>query len=471
VAEFFNTNRVIVYFIYGEAFFVLGLAIALQSRKHSQLALAKRLWLLAVFGIVHGIYEWGSVFIPIQQTYLPAGVIGILRVLQLVLEAVSFLALFQFGVELLALASRRLWWSTALPSLLFLIWGIGLLVAETRLQATLDEVFVVGDILSRYGLAVPAALAAAWALWRQAQYVRGMDLPRITNYFRGAAYAFVAYAAASAIVPEADFFPASVANYDAVIALIGIPVPVFRAAIGTAIAYLIIRGSEIFDVETDRLLEEAERARAVAEDRERIGRELHDGIIQSLYAAGLLLQDATLTIDEDKKKAQERVREVIDLLNRTMRDIRRYILDLRGETENPDLQAGLRELVRTFRLDSLIEAEFIAQGTPHGVLTRDQRSHLLTIAREALTNASKHARATRVDVTLHYRPSEIELDIQDNGIGFSHDGGQGKNAGGEHQGLRNMLERAGLIGARLEIDSQPGSGTCVRLIMPLQEGN
>jgi signal transduction histidine kinase len=219
------------------------------------------------------------------------------------------------------------------------------------------------------------------------------------------------------------------------------------------------------------LLEEAERARAVAEDRERIGRELHDGIIQSLYAAGLLLQDATLTIDEDKKKAQERVREVIDLLNRTMRDIRRYILDLRGETENPDLQAGLRELVRTFRLDSLIEAEFIAQGTPHGVLTRDQRSHLLTIAREALTNASKHARATRVDVTLHYRPSEIELDIQDNGIGFSHDGGQGKNAGGEHQGLRNMLERAGLIGARLEIDSQPGSGTCVRLIMPLQEGN
>src|SRR5512141_781539 len=100
LAQFFQTNHDIVYFVYGEAFFVLGLAIAIQSRKHSQLALARHLWLLAVFGIVHGIYEWGAVFIPIQQTYVPSSAAGLLRIVQLMVGAVSFLALFQFGINM-----------------------------------------------------------------------------------------------------------------------------------------------------------------------------------------------------------------------------------------------------------------------------------------------------------------------------------------------------------------------------------
>src|SRR5512140_449883 len=107
MADFFQQNRQIVYFVYGGAFFVLGLAISLQSRKHSQIGWARYLWLLAAFGFIHGAFEWGSVFIPIQQNYLSSDAIKTFHLLQLSLEAVSFLALFQFGAELIALRTKR----------------------------------------------------------------------------------------------------------------------------------------------------------------------------------------------------------------------------------------------------------------------------------------------------------------------------------------------------------------------------
>lgn len=469
LAEFFQTNRVILYSVYGQAFFVLGLAIAFHSRKHSQLALAKRLWLLAVFGIVHGIYEWGAVFIPIQATYLPGSAISVLQLLQLILGAISFLALFQFGVELVVVRSRRLQWISMLPPTVFVLWAMVTLLAESRASVTLDHTVVLGEVLARYGLAVPGALAAAWGLSWQARYVRLMGLERIGSYFQVAAYVFVGYAFLSAITPRADFFPAAVLNYDMLIQLIGVPAPVFRAMAGIAIAYFVIRGSEIFDVETDRMLEEVAQARAVSADRERIGRELHDSIIQSLYAAGLMLEDASLAMDEDKPAAKKRIGDVIGSLNRTIRDIRRYILDLRGETNMGDWQETLSEMVRTFRLETLIDTELRVEGARRAVLTRQEGDQLLTLVREALTNITKHARATHVDVVLTYRPDELDLDIVDNGVGFTRDGQERVSAAGEHQGMRNMQERAEIIGGYVNVTSKPGEGTRVHVTIPSEQ--
>ena len=466
MAEFFQTNREIVFFVYGEAFFVLGLAAALQSRKHSQLGLAKHLWLLATFGIVHGIYEWGAVFIPIQKTYLAGGAVNLLRIMQLGLETASFLALFQFGVNLISLGLRQPAWLRFIPSIMLLVWAAAVFVLQALIGNSFSEFLDIGDSMARYILAVPGATAAAWGLWRQAGQVKRMELPRIANYFRGAAYAFGAYAVTSAVVPRGDFFPASVLNYTTVLAAMGIPVAIFRAACGTIIAYLIIRGMEIFDVETDRLLEEAAQMRAVTTDRERIGRELHDGIIQSLYAAGLTLEDATLTIDEEPPRAKKKIGEVISALNGTIRDIRNYILDLRRKENGSDWRNHLEEIVRDFRLQTLIDTEFHSQGTPRSELASEAGAQILTIAREALTNVAKHARATRVNVALSCGAEQVELVIADNGIGFSRNGSEVAATPGEHQGLRNMHERAHIINARLTIDSAPQQGTTVRLVVP-----
>lgn len=465
MVEFFQTNRDIVFFIYGQAFFVLGLAAALQSRKRSQIALARHLWLLALFGIVHGVYEWGAVFIPIQQTYLSADGVNFLRLAQLGLEAVSFFALFQFGVELMAVGprARRL---RFVPALLLSAWGVAIIILPAVTDATFSEFLNTGDALARYWLGVPGAAAAAWGLWQQARHVRQMDMPRIARYFRGAAIAFAVYALATSIVPRADFFPASVLNYDLLLQTVGVPAAIFRAACGTLIAYLIIRGLEIFDVETDRQLEDAAQTRAVAADRERIGRDLHDGIIQSLYAAGLTLEDASFTIDENAPSAKSKISNVITTLNRTIRDIRSYILDLRGATDGGDWQSDLGEMVRTFRLQTFVDADFRVAGQRPSTLDALDQKQILAIAREALSNAGKHARATHVTVAVTYRPDQMELEIADNGDGFSDAQINVAPGPGLRQGLGNMRERAEIIGARLSIDSAPQRGTTVRLSVP-----
>jgi hypothetical protein len=132
LAELFATNRVIVLSVYGQVFFVLGLAIALQSLKRSALALARPLPWLAAFGIVHGFHEWGYLFVPIQSGYLPLAATEALLVLQLLIKGVSFALLLQFGVELLAVTTRLpiLGRLRLLPAAALLAWGGATLVVS-----------------------------------------------------------------------------------------------------------------------------------------------------------------------------------------------------------------------------------------------------------------------------------------------------------------------------------------------------
>src|SRR5512135_2463962 len=95
--QFFVINRPILLFVYGQTFFILGLAIFLQSRRHSRLRLARDLRWLAAFGILHGAHEWGDVFIPIQGTYLPQPYVDLLFTFHTLLLALSFTCLLIFG--------------------------------------------------------------------------------------------------------------------------------------------------------------------------------------------------------------------------------------------------------------------------------------------------------------------------------------------------------------------------------------
>lgn len=466
MVDFFQTNRTIVFFVYGQAFFILGLAVALQSRKHSQIALAKHLGLLAAFGLLHGVYEWAAVFIPIQEGYLSTEAVNFLRLLQLALEAISFWVLFQFGVGLITLDSRVLR-MRFLPTILFSMWLVAMIGFQIRAVPTFADLRNIADALARYLLGVPGAAFAAMGLWRQARAVSLMDAANITRYFRGAAIAFAAYALAASVAPQSGFFLAVVWNYDFFLNTIGIPAAIFRAGCGILIAYLIIRGLEIFDVEAERRLEDALQARAVASDRERIGRELHDGIIQSLYGAGLTLEDASLTIDEDAARAKQKIAGVIGSLNQTIYDIRAFIVNLRSQVDPIDWPSQLGDMVHLFRLQTLIHADLKIEGVARSGLDGEKCAEILAIAREALINTRKHARATRVLITVRYLPAELQLDIADNGSGFVF--GARRDMPGEHQGIRNMQTRARLIGGHLEIDSADGRGTMVRLTVPCAE--
>ncbi len=216
-------------------------------------------------------------------------------------------------------------------------------------------------------------------------------------------------------------------------------------------------------VENARLYRQARRL-AVLEERERIGMDLHDGIIQSIYAVGLTLDYARMLVREDPRDVASRLEEAIDGLNAVIRDIRAYILDLQpARFQKADLAEGLGTLIREFKANTLAEAELQIEPEVLGNLDRVTSAALLRIAQEALANAGKHAHASRVLVSLRQLDGRIALHVIDNGRGF--DPRKRKTTLGH--GLSNMSERARQVGGELEVASSPGEGTTVTVWLPI----
>jgi signal transduction histidine kinase len=218
-------------------------------------------------------------------------------------------------------------------------------------------------------------------------------------------------------------------------------------------------------IENANLYKQMQRL-AVLEERERIAMDLHDGIIQSIYAVGLMLEYSGLMFDESPELARKRLQDSIAALNDVIRDIRNYILDLRPQRfQNKNLSAGLVDLVRAFKANTLITVDVQTADRADADLTTDQSTGLFHITQEALANVAKHARALSVTMNLRRDGSLVILAIQDDGRGF--DVSTVKAYTGH--GLQNMQERARALGAQLRIDSAPGQGTLVEVKLPVEK--
>jgi hypothetical protein len=212
--EWFTFNRPLVYFVYGEVFFILGLAIVLQARSRSRLNLARSLYWLAGFGFLHGLNEWGDLFIPIQSQFLAEPILAVLRAFQHILLAASFACLLQFGIELLRPLAGFKRWMPFLPTFLFVVWLIGPFWSGMVLTKDVEAWHKWVDAMARYFLCIPGSGLAAYGLWRQIKdQIEPLDMPRIGRMFKVAAGALVAYSILGGLlVPELPFFPANVIN-------------------------------------------------------------------------------------------------------------------------------------------------------------------------------------------------------------------------------------------------------------------
>ncbi len=203
---------------------------------------------------------------------------------------------------------------------------------------------------------------------------------------------------------------------------------------------------------------------AVLQERERFGMDLHDGIIQSIYAIGLMLEDGQHRMDTEPPEAQARIAQAIHGLNEVIRDIRNYILDLRPQRfQGRDLKRGLAELARELRANTFLNVHLQLDSADWSALTPEQTVEILHIAQEALTNVRKHARASAVEIALHEQASDLVLTIEDNGIGFDATRAQGSRG----QGWLNMRQRAQSLHGDLQIEAGERGSTRVRLRLPL----
>ena len=215
-------------------------------------------------------------------------------------------------------------------------------------------------------------------------------------------------------------------------------------------------------IENARLHRQARRL-AVLDERERIGMDLHDGIIQSIYAVGLALDFARSVIKNDPENAKKKIDQAVDGLNNVIRDIRTYILDLRPrQFRGEDLMAGLRQLVEEFRANSRAEATIINPKDGLVNLPTVNATALFHICQEALANVAKHADANQAKVHLWTTRDRVILEVSDDGQGFD----QRKVNAALGHGLSNMVSRARKVGGDVEITSNPGAGTNILAWVP-----
>lgn len=220
-------------------------------------------------------------------------------------------------------------------------------------------------------------------------------------------------------------------------------------------AAVAIRNAELYD-----------KAESVArlEERERIGMDLHDGVMQSIYAVGLTLEDCVERVDEAPDEVKRSLEGAMAALNSVIGDIRSYIFDLRPRVSVvADLPEAIRHLVDDLRVNTLIQTSLEMDGDLSGAITQDQALALFHITQEALNNVAKHSKAKFVSVHLGASDRLVSVEVRDDGIGFDTEREQAH----ERTGLRNMRDRARSVGARLHLIGKENEGTTVRAELPI----
>jgi signal transduction histidine kinase len=205
------------------------------------------------------------------------------------------------------------------------------------------------------------------------------------------------------------------------------------------------------------LIASERRLSALLHDRSRIGRELHDSVLQALYAIGLSLEQTPGLRRGASQAGPPAHNQAADQLHTLIQDIRRMILSMESDRVDPfRLVSELQSLAQTVEGVSPLRIRLGVDPAAEEILTGEEARELVTIAREALSNCVRHARATRVVIALQRIGPRIRLSICDNGSGFDADQGQAKGIGFAH-----MQDRIRKIGGRLDIQSTVGQGTSV----------
>ena len=448
--------QLVLALLHGQAFFVLGFSILFLARRVVGLDIARGLTLMAAFSFCEAVLAWSPVWLVSLS-----GSDHWFAWLRLLLLGIGYAFLLAFAVQTFMPLERRQWNHWGLVGGLLSLWLIGIAVARLA-GVPVEQVWVGGEIAARYGLVLPGGLAGAWGLRRQTYRTMRRRLPLVKSRLRVAGVALGFFALFGGLIgPAASFFPANWLNEEMLLQVTGVPISLFRGLCGVAITYGVVRALGVILGEIELWLEDMERMQALSRERKRIGRDLHDGTIQSIYAAGLMLEGAQYIMASDPVAARAQLTRAIESLNQTIQDIRRYIFDLRGEVLDDDLETGLRKILRDFRVNTLLEAQFVVDGERVQVLGTERRQHIFQIARETLTNAARHAQARQVKVGLYYGANELQLHLSDDGIGL-----EALPIDGRGQGLRNIRERARLLDGALDMHSAPNEGVTMTLTVP-----
>jgi signal transduction histidine kinase len=480
------TFIVLVYFFYGLAFFSMGLLVALEGGRSSDVRLRKALRPLAGFGIVHAFHEWLVMFTLMGHAQSDT----LYAAIELSILAFSFISLAAFGSFLLAYTetSRRL--ILLIPIALEAIWVFGLY--NFRGQYTGDMLWNIADAWTRYTLAIPASLLTSIGLVAQQRAFRRSGLIRFGRDALWAAIAFGWYGLfGQAFSQTTPLFISAYINQELFLNTFGFPIQLFRAFAACAAAIFVIRFLRAFQVETEAKIAELQQAqlheaqqretlrrelfrRVVAAqeaERQRIARDLHDETGQALTAIGMGLRGLAGKISTRNKNAFSTLRTLEALAADSLKELQRLISDLRpSHLDDLGLSAALRWYASRIQEHSSISIRVDIHGEEKE-LDDVMKIAVFRIIQESLNNIIKHAQANHVNIHLAFEERNLRINVVDNGIGFNREQVKQTRAPRPSLGLAGMEERALLLGGTVSIQSRPGYGTEVEAIIPYKNKN
>jgi signal transduction histidine kinase len=204
---------------------------------------------------------------------------------------------------------------------------------------------------------------------------------------------------------------------------------------------------------------------AVLNERTRVARELHDTVEQGLAGIALQLEAVAGSFQTAPEATRLSLDVARQMLRYSLEETRRSVMDLRSQAlESRDLAGALESLARQMTVNTRAEAHVRVTGSRHR-LDAAEEHHLLRIGLEALTNALKHGAATRIDIELRFAPDATKLIVSDNGQGM---GAGTRTTGGAHFGLQGVRERVDKLGGLLDIETAPGAGTTLAVMVPVR---
>jgi signal transduction histidine kinase len=266
VPTFLTQNIVFVYFLYGLAFFAMGLVVILESARASEFRFARGLPALAAFGLLHGTHEWYEMFqiFAAHEGGRAAGTPE--EVVRITLLAVSFLSLMAFGIRLLPDADRRpnlTAWRVAGVTGVYLA---GIVLIGWRWRPSPADWLAAAEVLARYSLGIPSALLACWALLRERRDFHARGMSGYGQDLLWAALAFFVYGALSQLFSRASLlYPSQVLNSTLFLRVLGFPVQLLRSVAAVAIAVTLGRALRAFELESRLRLAQANQARLEAQ--------------------------------------------------------------------------------------------------------------------------------------------------------------------------------------------------------------
>jgi len=484
-----NIYFIMLYFIYGLAFFCMGLIMALEAGRSPLLAEARILRPLAAFGLLHGMHEWFEIFI-MQWKLFGYAVPEYFVTLRLFLLAVSFVSLAAYGIQVLQ-PPKRLAATDAYVGFIMLILYAALVVFTGNTPIHNPAHWAANaEALSRYSLAFPGAILAGFALLHQAKQAPIINGKTIGTHLQIAAFCFFVYGIAHIFVAPVEFFPAKYINAEVFKQMTGVPIQVVRAVVAIIFTYSLVRATQIVDklrheellkAQQDRLTalehvqqEMLKRRRmrqellrhivlAQEEERARISRELHDETAQILSATGLNMASLQNML-EDNDQAQELIDRSKTLCRQMSQSLYRLVHDLRpAQLDDLGLIPALRHLADEGKRYRNLSVTLQVSGERQR-LDPLIETVLFRVAQEAITNVSRHANTIFVDIKLQFEPDMVLLQIRDQGKGFNAENVRLSPPG---WGLAGMQERVESVSGELKIHSAPGEGTLIEVKIPL----